>query len=92
MIIDMDNYDLLLSLDFFMKIGAMVDVEKGLIQIRQGLGNNIQVFPLNMVNVLHLVLENNNMTKENNQGETLQLWGIGPWEPDEWKEKMHVLD
>ncbi len=92
MIIDMDNYDLLLVLYFFMKIGAMVDLEKGLIQIRQGPGNNVQFLPLNMVNVLHLVLEDNNMTEENNQGKTLRLWGIGPWEPNEWKEKMHVLD
>lgn len=71
MIIDIDNYDLFLSLDFFMKIGAMVDVEKGLIQIKQGPRNNVQVLPLNMVNMLHLVLENSNMTIENNQGETL---------------------
>jgi hypothetical protein len=41
MIIDIDNYDLLLSLDFLMKIGAMVDVEKGLIHIRQTPRNNI---------------------------------------------------
>jgi hypothetical protein len=92
MIINIDSYDLLLSLDFFMKIGAMVDVEEGLIQIRQGPGNNVQVLPLNMVNVLHLVLEDNNMTIENNQGKTLQLWGIGLWEPNECKKKMHVLD
>jgi hypothetical protein len=78
MIIDIDSYDLLLGLDFFIKIGAMMDVEKGLIQIKQGPRNNVQVLPLNMVNMLHHVLENNNMVKENNQGETLQLWGIGP--------------
>jgi hypothetical protein len=30
------------------------------------------------------------MTEENNQGETLRLWGIGPWELNEWKEKMFV--
>ncbi len=91
MIIDIDNNDLLLSLNFLMKIGAMVDVEKGLIQIRQAPRNNIQVLPLNMVNVLHLVLEDNSMTAKNNQGKTLRLWGIRPWEPDEWKEKMPIL-
>jgi hypothetical protein len=90
MIVDTNSYDLLLGLDFFIKIGAMVDVEKGLIQIRQGPRNNIQVLPLNMVNMLHLVLENNSITEENNQGETLRLWEIGPWEPNEWKEKMIV--
>jgi hypothetical protein len=61
MIIDIDNYYLLLGLDFFNKIGVVVDVEKGLIQCRQGFGNNIQTLPLNMVNMLHLVLEDNNM-------------------------------
>jgi hypothetical protein len=90
MIVHTNSYDLLLGLDFFIKIGAVVDVEKGFIQIKQGLGNNIQVLPLNMVNMLHLVLEDNNMTEENNQGESLRLWGIGPWEPKEWKEKTFL--
>jgi hypothetical protein len=31
MIVDMNSYDILLGLDFLIKIGAMVDVEKGLI-------------------------------------------------------------
>jgi hypothetical protein len=43
-----------------------------------------------MVNMLHPILEDNNMIKENNQGKTLRLWGIGPWEPNEWKEKTFV--
>jgi hypothetical protein len=54
---DIDIYDLLLGLDFIIKINAMVDVEKVLIQIRHGLGNNVQALPLNMVNMLHLILE-----------------------------------
>ncbi len=49
MIVDINSYDLLLGLDFLIKIGAVVDVEKCLIQIGQGLGNNIQLLPLNMV-------------------------------------------
>jgi hypothetical protein len=81
---------LLLGLDFLIKIGVVVDVKKGLIQIRQGFDNNIQVLPLTMVNMLHLIMEDNSMTKENNQGKTLRLWGIGPWEPNEWKEKKFV--
>jgi hypothetical protein len=43
-----------------------------------------------MVNMLHPILEDNNMIEENNQGKTLRLWGIGPWEPNEWKEKTFV--
>jgi len=31
MIVDIDNYDIFLGLDFFIKIGVIVDVEKGLI-------------------------------------------------------------
>jgi hypothetical protein len=34
MIVDTNNYDLLPSLDFLIKIGAVVDAEKGLIQIK----------------------------------------------------------
>ncbi|CAK9192271.1 unnamed protein product, partial [Sphagnum troendelagicum] len=32
MVVDTDSYDVLLGLDFLMKIGAIVDVERGLIQ------------------------------------------------------------
>jgi hypothetical protein len=31
MVVDIDNYDILLGLDFLIKIGAIVDVEKNLI-------------------------------------------------------------
>ncbi len=34
MVVDTDNYDVLLGLDFLIKIGAIVDVERGLIQVR----------------------------------------------------------
>ncbi len=55
MIIDIDSYDLLLGLDFLIKIGAVGDVEKGTIQVGQGLGNNIHFLQLNMVNMLQVV-------------------------------------
>jgi hypothetical protein len=35
MVLDTDNYDILLGLDFLIKIGVVVDVEKGTILIRQ---------------------------------------------------------
>ncbi len=41
MTINTNNYDLLLGLDFLIKIGVVVDVEKGLVQIRQGPGKNV---------------------------------------------------
>jgi hypothetical protein len=59
MVVDIDNYDLLLGLDFFIRIGAIIDMEKGMIQMKQGPRNDIQVFPLNMVNMLQVVKDNN---------------------------------
>ncbi len=50
MVVDTDSYDVLLGLDFLMKIGA--DVEQGLIQVRHGPGTNVEVLPLTMVNLL----------------------------------------
>ncbi|CAK9856367.1 unnamed protein product [Sphagnum jensenii] len=38
-----------------MKIGAIVDVERGLIQVRKGPGDNVKVLPLTMVNLLQNV-------------------------------------
>ncbi len=52
MVVDTDSYDVLLRLDFLMKIGAVVDVERGLIQVRHGPGTNVEVLPLTMVNLL----------------------------------------
>jgi len=47
MIMDTNNYDLLLGLDFLIKIKVVMYVEKCTIQVRQGLGNNLQILPLN---------------------------------------------
>ncbi len=52
MVVDTDSYDVLLGLDFLMKIRAIVDVERGLIQVRKGPGTNVEVLPLTMVNLL----------------------------------------
>jgi predicted aspartyl protease len=52
MVVDTDSYDVLLGLDFLMKIGAIVDVERGLIQVRNGPRANVEVLPLTMVNML----------------------------------------
>jgi hypothetical protein len=57
MIINTAIYDLLLGLDFFIKIRHVVNVEKEKIQVRRGVGNNIQILPLNMVNMLQIVNE-----------------------------------
>jgi len=52
MVVNINNYDVLLGLDFLIKIGAIVDVEQGLIQVKHGLGVNVKILPLTMVNML----------------------------------------
>jgi len=55
MVVDTNSYDVLLGLDFLIKIGAIVDVERGLIQVRHGPGANVEVLPLTMVNLLQKI-------------------------------------
>jgi hypothetical protein len=52
MVVDTDSYDILLGLDLLIKIGAIVDVEQGLIQVRRGPSTNVEVLPLTMVNLV----------------------------------------
>jgi len=52
MVVDTNSYDVLLGLDLLIKIGAIVDVEQGLIQVRRGPRSNVEVLPLTMVNML----------------------------------------
>jgi hypothetical protein len=52
LVVDTNTYDLLLGLDFLMKIGVVVDVEKCTIQVRHGLGANVEMLPLNVVNIV----------------------------------------
>ncbi|CAN5950576.1 unnamed protein product [Sphagnum jensenii] len=52
MVVDTNSYDVLLGLDFLIKIGAIVDVERGLIQVRHGPRSDVEVLPLTVVNML----------------------------------------
>jgi hypothetical protein len=52
MVINTNSYDVLLGLNFLIKIGAIVDVKQGLIQMKHGPGINVEVLPLTMVNML----------------------------------------
>ncbi|CAK9237069.1 unnamed protein product [Sphagnum troendelagicum] len=52
MVVDTDSYDVLLGLDLLIKIGAIVDIEQGLIQVRRGPGDDVEVLPLTMVNLM----------------------------------------
>lgn len=78
MVVDINMYDILLGLDFLIKIGTVVDIEKGMIQIRWGRRNSIQVLSLNMVNMLQIMSKTRHFEDEEMQDETLQLWGVGP--------------
>jgi hypothetical protein len=47
-----NSYDLLLGLDFLIKIGVVIDVEKGVIKVHNGPGMEVDVLPLNVMNML----------------------------------------
>jgi len=55
LVVDINSYDLLLGLDFPMKIGVVVDVEKGVIQVQNGPNVAVEVSLFNVVNMLYLV-------------------------------------
>jgi predicted aspartyl protease len=74
MVVDTDSYDILLGLDLLIKIGAIVDVEQGLIQVRKGPEADVEVLPLAMVNLIQksdsvIGDYNDNCAKENALGE-----------------------
>jgi hypothetical protein len=52
LVVDTNTYDLLLGLDFLMKIGAVVNVKKGTIQIRHGPRADVEMLPLNVANIV----------------------------------------
>jgi hypothetical protein len=52
MVLDIDGYNLLMGLNFLLKIGAIMDVERGLIQITNNPGLDVQVLSPNTINVV----------------------------------------
>jgi hypothetical protein len=68
MVVDTYGYNVLLGLNFLMKIGAVIDVERGLIQVKHGPGTNVEVLPLTMVNLLQ------RMSKGTMVQETSTIW------------------
>ncbi len=52
--VDINNYDLLLGLDFFIKIGTIINVEKGIIHVHNSPRMEMEVLPLNVVNMLQV--------------------------------------
>ncbi|CAK9864811.1 unnamed protein product [Sphagnum jensenii] len=59
MVVDTDNYDVLLGFDLLIKIGAIIDIEQGIIQVRRGPGTDVEILPLSMVNLVQVADPNN---------------------------------
>ncbi len=90
MVVNTNNYNILLGLDFLLKIGVMV--KKGLIQISEGPNNNVQILPLNMVTMLELIIDKNIEDEDHVQDEPLQLWGIQLLPMEEEEIGMHIWE
>jgi hypothetical protein len=82
MVVDTDSYDVLLGLDFLMKIGAIVDVERGLIQVRKGPGTDVEVLPLTMVNLLQRMSSGVLVQEESTTWKNTHANGDSGWMPD----------
>ncbi len=94
LVLDTKNYNLLLGLDFLMKIGIVVDVEKGVIQVHNGLGMVVEVLPLNMVNMLHWIsrpeTSRHDQMKKGFNKMSLEQWCTG--EVPSWDSTSTLLD
>jgi predicted aspartyl protease len=55
LMVDTDSYDLLLGLNFLIKIGTFVDVEEGVIQVHNKPEMEVEVLPLNVINMLQVL-------------------------------------
>jgi hypothetical protein len=82
MVVVIDSYDVLLGLDFLMKIGAIMDVEQGLIQVRKGPGTNVEVLPLTMVNLLQRMSSGALLQKESTTWKNTHANGDSGWMSD----------
>jgi len=52
LVVDTNSYDFFLGLNILIKIGVVVDVKKNIIQVRNGPGMEVEVLPLNVMNIL----------------------------------------
>ncbi|CAN5950574.1 unnamed protein product [Sphagnum jensenii] len=64
MVVDTNNYDVLLGLDLLITISAIVDIEQGLIQVRRGPRTDVEVLPLTMILQLTLQKQADDFMKE----------------------------
>jgi hypothetical protein len=90
LVVDTNSYDLLLGLDFLIKIGIIIDVEKAVIQVRNKPRMEVEVLPLNVVNMLQ-VLERSEKEKCNIQ-EKLFNRKMGQLQIKNWANLLGALD
>jgi predicted aspartyl protease len=83
MVVDTNSYDVLLGLDFLIKIGAIVDVERGLIQVRHGPSANMEVLPLTMVNLLQRINSETLMRESTTIWQSTSTSDNPDWETDQ---------
>ncbi len=83
MVVDTDSYDVLLGLDFLMKIGAVMDVEWGLLQVRHGPGTNVEVLPLTVVNLLQRMSLGALVQEASTTWKNTHANGDSDWMPDQ---------
>jgi len=86
MVVDMHSYNILMGSSFFVKIGVILDVKRGLIQVINGIGLDIQVLSLNTINMINFV---GNDVFEDKQSSMTMLCDE---EGDETKEKFEKGD
>ncbi len=97
MVVDTDSYDILLGLDLLIKIGAIVDVEQGLIQVRRGPGDDVEVLPLTMVNLIQKLNSvtgdcNDDCNGKHAPGESEAMDGASYLSPQSISEKIAELE
>ncbi len=90
LVADTSSYDLLLGLDFLIKIRAVVDVEKGVIQVHNGPGTEVEILTLNVVNMLQ-VLEGSEEENCNVQEELFNK-KMGQLQIKDWADLLGALD
>jgi len=97
MVVDTDSYDILLGLDLLIKIGTIVDVEQGLIQVKRGPGADVEVLPLTMVNLMQRSDSatddrNDNCTRKHLSGNSGAMDGASYLSQQETSEQLVELE
>jgi hypothetical protein len=58
MVVDTNGYDVMLGLDILIKIGAIVDIKRQIIQVHYGSSSDVQMLPLIMIYMLQWINKN----------------------------------